>query len=108
MPASADSTYLAIDIGHDRLAAGVVNDRGEVLVRDRVATPQREVWPALQRLVRRVCKDCRELVTPTAEEIAGLGIEPDAFFRGAIKPPEVKGAMPMPPIRPSRSWWPRS
>jgi glucokinase len=54
MPAVADSTYLAIDVGHDRLAAGVVNDRGEVLVRDRVATPQRDVWPTLQRLVRRV------------------------------------------------------
>jgi glucokinase len=52
-PASA-STYLAIDVGHDRLAAGVVNDHGEVLVRDRVATPHRDVWPALERLVRRV------------------------------------------------------
>lgn len=49
-----DASYLAIDVGHDRLAAGVVNDRGEVLVRDRVATPHRDPWPALQRLVRRV------------------------------------------------------
>lgn len=47
-------SYLAIDIGHDRLGAGVVNARGEVLVRDRVVTPKLEVWPALQRLVRRV------------------------------------------------------
>lgn len=47
-------SYLAIDIGHDRLAAGVVNSRGEVLVRDRVVTPAHEVWPALQRLTRRV------------------------------------------------------
>lgn len=46
--------FLAIDVGHDRLAAGVVNGDGEVLVRDRVATPQRDIWPALQRLVRRV------------------------------------------------------
>ena len=46
--------YLAIDVGHDRLAAGIVNDYGEVLVRDRVATPHRDVWPALQRLIRRV------------------------------------------------------
>ena len=46
--------YLAIDVGHDRLAAGIVNDYGEVLVRDRVATPARDVWPALQRLIRRV------------------------------------------------------
>jgi len=47
-------TYLAIDIGTDRLAAGVVDDEGDVVVRDRVATPQRDVWPALHRLVRRV------------------------------------------------------
>ena len=53
-PHATGSVYLAIDIGHDRLAAGVVNDYGEVLVRDRVATPARDVWPALQRLVRRV------------------------------------------------------
>jgi glucokinase len=46
--------YLAIDVGHDRLAAGIVNDYAEVLVRDRVATPTRDVWPALQRLIRRV------------------------------------------------------
>lgn len=48
------ATYLAIDVGTDRLAAGVVDETGEVLVRDRVATPHRDVWPALHRLVRRV------------------------------------------------------
>ena len=50
----AVSTYLAIDIGTDRLAAGVVDEDGDVVVRDRVATPPRDVWPALHRLVRRV------------------------------------------------------
>ena len=48
------ATYLAIDVGTDRLAAGVVDEAGEVIVRDRVATPPRDVWPALHRLVRRV------------------------------------------------------
>jgi glucokinase len=51
---AASAVYLAIDIGHDRLAAGIVNDYGEVLVRDRVANPLRDAWPALQRLIRRV------------------------------------------------------
>jgi glucokinase len=51
---AASAVYLAIDIGHDRLAAGIVNDYGEVLVRDRVANPVRDAWPALQRLIRRV------------------------------------------------------
>lgn len=50
----AGGIYLAIDVGHDRLAAGIVDDYGEVLVRDRVTTPARDVWPALQRLIRRV------------------------------------------------------
>jgi predicted NBD/HSP70 family sugar kinase len=32
------ASYLAIDVGTDRLAAGVVDGAGEVVVRDRVAT----------------------------------------------------------------------
>jgi glucokinase len=46
--------YLAIDLGASRLAAGVVGADGAVLVRDRVATPARHVWPTLVRLIRRV------------------------------------------------------
>jgi glucokinase len=46
--------YLAIDVGGTKLAVGIVSDTGEVLVRDRVATPARDVWPALSRVVLRV------------------------------------------------------
>jgi glucokinase len=46
--------YLAIDVGGTKLAVGIVSDTGEVLVRDRVATPTRDVWPALSRVVLRV------------------------------------------------------
>jgi len=46
--------YLAIDVGGTKLAAGIVGADGTVLVRDRVATPAREVWPALSRVVLRV------------------------------------------------------
>ena len=46
--------YLAIDVGGTKLAVGIVSDTGEVLVRDRVATPSRDVWPALSRVVLRV------------------------------------------------------
>ncbi len=49
-----DPLYLAIDIGGTKLAAGVVDDHGRVVVRDRVATPQRDVWAAIERLVKRV------------------------------------------------------
>jgi glucokinase len=48
------ASFLAIDVGTDRLAAAVVDASGDVVVRDRVATPPRDVWPALHRLVRRV------------------------------------------------------
>ena len=46
--------YLAIDLGASRLAAGIVDLDGEVILRDRVATPARNVWPALTNLVGRV------------------------------------------------------
>ncbi len=46
--------YLAVVIGGTRLLAGVVDDTGQVVVRDRIGTPQRDVWSALRRLVLRV------------------------------------------------------
>jgi glucokinase len=54
-------TYLAIDIGGSKLTAGIVDDDGVVLVRDRVATPPRDVWPTVQRLVLRVLAAAPEL-----------------------------------------------
>ena len=46
--------YLALDVGGSKLSAAIVGDHGEVLVRDRVPTPQREVASALGRLASRV------------------------------------------------------
>lgn len=46
--------YLAIDIGGTKLTAGIIGDDGSVLVRDRVPTPARDLWPSLARLVLRV------------------------------------------------------
>lgn len=46
--------FLAVDIGGTKLAAAVVDEDGRVVVRDRVATPQRDVWSALERLILRV------------------------------------------------------
>lgn len=50
----ARSGYLAVDVGGTKLAAGVVDLSGTLILRDRVATPQRNVWGALERLVMRV------------------------------------------------------
>jgi glucokinase len=46
--------YLAVDVGGTKLAAGVVDLAGNLVVRDRVPTPQRNVWLALERLILRV------------------------------------------------------
>lgn len=60
--------YLAIDVGGTKLAVGIVADTGEVLVRDRVATPARDVWPALARVVLRVLA-----AAPTPPVAVGIG-----------------------------------
>lgn len=59
---------LAIDIGGTKLAAGVVDDSGAVLVRDRVPTPPRDVWQATARLVRRVLA-----ASPVEPAVCGIG-----------------------------------
>lgn len=45
---------LSVVVDPGRLAAGIVDRRGEILVRDRVGTPGREVWRSLEQLIRRV------------------------------------------------------
>jgi len=60
--------YLALDVGGMKLSAGIVGDHGEVLVRDRVATPGRDVWSALARLARRVLA-----AAPEAPVAVGVG-----------------------------------
>jgi glucokinase len=60
--------YLAIDVGGTKLAAGIVDDSGAVLLRDRIATPTRDVWPALSRLVLRVLA-----AAPSAPVGCGVG-----------------------------------
>ena len=78
-------TYLAIDVGTDRLAAGVVDEAGEVVVRDRVATPPRDVWPALHRLVRRVVAARPEDAEPLAT--CGVSCEgPIEREQGTVSP----------------------
>jgi len=59
---------LAIDIGGTKLTAGIVDDEGTVLIRDRVPTPTRDVWPALARLVKRVVA-----ASPEPPVVAGVG-----------------------------------
>jgi glucokinase len=76
--------YLAIDVGLTRLAAGVVDQHGEVLVRDRVATPSRNVWPALTQLVGRVLAANPGEVAPVVCGVTCPG--PIDRGTGAMKP----------------------
>jgi general secretion pathway protein E len=44
-----------------------------------------------QRLVRRVCLECREAYQPGAEDLASIGIDPAAFARGEARRVHFKG-----------------
>lgn len=76
--------YLAIDLAPGRLTAGVVDAGGAVVLRDRVATPSRNVWPALTQLVKRVLAANPSNVEPAAVGVTCPG--PIDHGVGAMKP----------------------
>jgi glucokinase len=87
-----DPAYLAIDLGVQRLAAGVVDGRGAVLVRDRVATPARHVWPTLTRLVSRVIAAAPADARPTAGGVSCAGpIDHEHGFTTSTQVPGFDG-----------------
>jgi len=50
-----------------------------------------------QRLVRRLCRDCREAYRPTEVDVASLGLDPGAFLAGGIRRLRFKGSGDPPP-----------
>jgi len=50
-----------------------------------------------QRLVRRLCLECREAYRPTEVDLSSMGLDPDAFFAGRIRRLRFKGADNPPP-----------
>lgn len=71
---SASSTVLAVVVDPGRLAAGIVSSDGEVLVRDRVGNPGREVWRSLEQLVLRVlAARSDDMAKPTAVGVSCAG-----------------------------------
>lgn len=76
--------YLAIDLGPTRLTAGIVDLDGHVVLRDRVATPPRNVWPALTQLVKRVLAADPSDLRPTVVGVTCPG--PIDHGTGSMKP----------------------
>ncbi len=81
---------LAVVVEPSRLAAALVGPDGVVLVRDRVAMPSRDVWRALDRLVRRVDAAGRDSV-PRFERVAVSCVGPVDSNAGTVSPPHVPG-----------------
>lgn len=77
---------LAISIEPGRLAAGLVDPSGAVIVRDRVAMPNRDVWRTLERLVGRV------LAASSVDDVGAVGVScvgPIDLDAGSVSPPHV-------------------
>jgi len=66
-------TFLAIDLGVQRLAAGVVDSRGTVVIRDRVTSPSRHAWPMLAQLISRVLAATPQDQLPTRCGVSCVG-----------------------------------
>jgi glucokinase len=78
-------TALAVVVDAGRLAAGIVDGTGEVLVRDRVTTPGREVWRSLEQIVGRVLAARPDDVgSPTSVGVACAG--PIDLTAGSVSP----------------------
>jgi len=81
---------LAVAVEPARLAAALVESDGNVLVRDRVTMPTRDVWRSLERLVRRV----NAAAPDTVEPFSAVGVScagPVDEQAGTVSPPYVPG-----------------
>jgi glucokinase len=79
---------LAVAVDPGRLAAGIVDDHGDVLVRDRVTTPSREVWRSLEQLVGRVlAARPDDVAVPRAVGIGCTG--PIDLTAGSVSPESI-------------------
>jgi glucokinase len=84
--------FLSIDVGNSKLSAAVVDGQGEILVRDRVPTPAREVWVTLSRLVKRVMA-----AAPTPPRGCGVGINgPIDATAGTVSPLHMPSLVDVP------------
>ena len=100
VPSAPATAFLAIDLGASRLAAAIVDADGDVVVRDRVATPPRSVWPVLTQLVGRVMAANPGEILPGACGVTCPGPPADSPARGRTEKPSSP-ALPRTPAGPS-------
>jgi len=82
------SPVLAVAVEPSRLAAALVGSDGTVLVRDRVTMPSRDVWRALDRLVRRVNAAARDS-SPPFDSVGVSCVGPVDEQAGTVSPPYI-------------------
>jgi general secretion pathway protein E len=89
--------HLVLSTIHTNDAAGAITRLVELGVQPfLVATSL--VGLLAQRLVRRVCPECREAYRPSEEDLTSLGLDPGDFFRGQARRVRFKGeGNPAPP-----------
>ncbi len=88
--------HLVLSTIHTNDAAGAITRLVELGVQPfLVATSL--VGLLAQRLVRRVCPDCRQPYRPTPEDVASLGLNPADFFAGKARRVAFKAEVPPPP-----------
>ena len=82
--------HLVLSTIHTNDAAGAINRLVDLGVQPFLVASSLMALLA-QRLVRRLCKECRELYKPADEDLASIGIDPAAFAQGKARRVHFKG-----------------
>ena len=82
--------HLVLSTIHTNDAAGAINRLVDLGVQPFLVASSLMALLA-QRLVRRLCRECRELYEPAAEDLASIGIDPAAFAQGKARRVHFKG-----------------
>ncbi len=82
--------HLVLSTIHTNDAAGAINRLVDLGVQPFLVASSLMALLA-QRLVRRLCRECREPYQPGAEDLASIGIDPAAFARGKARRVHFKG-----------------
>jgi general secretion pathway protein E len=82
--------HLVLSTIHTHDAAGAINRLVDLGVQPFLVASSLMALLA-QRLVRRLCRECREAYQPAAEDLASIGIDPAGFAQGKARRVHFKG-----------------